>query len=508
MAPFLASLKLIGAASGGLAAARAGLIGLTTAALPLAAAAGAAYLVWRNWDDIAPRLQPLIDQLTAIGVGLGVVEADSARTAQAVAQNDGWRKFGETLLSTSNGLQKLVDDIDAFNAANTNWAVSNGVTIPQLLDRFEQGFMAVSAAIVGAGVQMNQTLAAAASAAVASMQRLYTGVKTWLQDKLGQVFEWVNQKVRTVEQSFAWLYDRVVGNSWIPDMVDEVGQHMGKLDALMVAPAKAATAKTDAAFRTLAGNVSGLLDRLFPEAARLKALREDLATIDAGEAAGLLSGSVAESARFRRRQEESGARGTGLATIDPGRAIPVEVMRQQMDKFAEAMGVLSQKADVHTVRVAESFKDMATGVLSSLDRLSQAIKGGGFLDILSSVLGLGLQLAGAGVFGKKIQGNVNKPVPGFANGTGSAPRGLALVGERGPELVRFSGGERVYTNAQTRGMMGGRGGAHVTVGIDPRTGNLTAFVDGRLQQAAPAIAGAGAEMATTSMARARKWSLA
>jgi hypothetical protein len=51
-------------------------------------------------------------------------------------------------------------------------------------------------------------------------------------------------------------------------------------------------------------------------------------------------------------------------------------------------------------------------------------------------------------------------VPAFASGTLSAPSGFALVGEQGPELVRFSGGERVYTASQTASMAG-RGGTAV-----------------------------------------------
>ncbi|MXN45926.1 hypothetical protein GR138_12050 [Shinella kummerowiae] len=39
-------------------------------------------------------------------------------------------------------------------------------------------------------------------------------------------------------------------------------------------------------------------------------------------------------------------------------------------------------------------------------------------------------------------------VPGFATGTNSAPKGIALVGEKGPELVRFRGGEQVIPNNQ------------------------------------------------------------
>jgi len=47
-------------------------------------------------------------------------------------------------------------------------------------------------------------------------------------------------------------------------------------------------------------------------------------------------------------------------------------------------------------------------------------------------------------------------VRGFARGTSSAPAGLALVGERGPELVQFRGGEKVIPNAPTMKRLGTR----------------------------------------------------
>lgn len=46
---------------------------------------------------------------------------------------------------------------------------------------------------------------------------------------------------------------------------------------------------------------------------------------------------------------------------------------------------------------------------------------------------------------------------GYAVGTSSAEPGLALVGEEGPELVDFSGGERVYTAEETADMLSDRG---------------------------------------------------
>jgi len=45
------------------------------------------------------------------------------------------------------------------------------------------------------------------------------------------------------------------------------------------------------------------------------------------------------------------------------------------------------------------------------------------------------------------------PVPGFATGTNSAPAGMAWVGEEGPELVSFRGGETVYPAEMSRNLM-------------------------------------------------------
>lgn len=45
---------------------------------------------------------------------------------------------------------------------------------------------------------------------------------------------------------------------------------------------------------------------------------------------------------------------------------------------------------------------------------------------------------------------------GYAMGTHSASPGLALVGEKGRELVMFGGGERVFNNGETEGMLNGK----------------------------------------------------
>jgi hypothetical protein len=50
----------------------------------------------------------------------------------------------------------------------------------------------------------------------------------------------------------------------------------------------------------------------------------------------------------------------------------------------------------------------------------------------------------------------SQPMPAFASG-GLAQPGLALVGERGPEVVQFERSARVYSNEDSRAMFGGSG---------------------------------------------------
>ena len=154
---------------------------------------------------------------------------------------------------------------------------------------------------------------------------------------------------------------------------------------------------------------------------------------------------------------------------------------------------LRGKSETHTVRVAKTFADMTTDIIGSFQQLTNSIRGGGFLDILGAVIGLGLKLGEAGLFGEKIQTNLNKTIPAHANGTNFAPGGLSLVGERGPELVNLPRGAGVMSNRELRNL----GGTSVQVIPSPY---FDVVVDGRIAATAPAIAGAGAAMAQGQMA--------
>lgn len=100
------------------------------------------------------------------------------------------------------------------------------------------------------------------------VRNLYTEVKTWLQDKLGAVFNWVGDKVKKVGDAFFQLYDRVVGHSYIPDLVVETGQWMARLQQVMVDPTVKATKKAGDAFEELRQRGRAALRELMTEEER------------------------------------------------------------------------------------------------------------------------------------------------------------------------------------------------------------------------------------------------
>ena len=53
-----------------------------------------------------------------------------------------------------------------------------------------------------------------------------------------------------------------------------------------------------------------------------------------------------------------------------------------------------------------------------------------------------------------LPGAESKGINGYASGTLSAEPGVALVGENGPELIQFRGGETVYTADETKRIIG------------------------------------------------------
>lgn len=254
--------------------------------------------------------------------------------------------------------------------------------------------------------------------------------------------------------------------------------------------------------RPAADAFQSLYDRLFPYQAASRKFAEEMSAIQKSR----LSDAQKEEAIARLEREAFNSRtgGLGAATVSR-RLLDTGPLIDFGKEFDETMKAVEAKSRTQTVQIAESFKDMADNSIQAFERLTNAIKGGGFLDILGSAVGLFLQIGGSGLLGNKLAANINAPrIPGNAQGTNNWRGGLSWVGERGPELVNMPRGSQVISNRDLRAANDGSRGAHVTVGIDPRNGNLTAFVDGRAAQMVPIAAQAGSNMAQAIAGRSAR----
>lgn len=248
-APFTAALGAIAGSGGLLAAVSAGFTGLVAAlapvAVPLAAVAAAGALIYANWDKIAPVLEELwATAQTTLGPAFRELVDTLSRTFTDLWQGP----LGEMVRVAMSLLGELL-------------AVGARV-LGQGMILHLRALAEVATVVFGGIGNAIRTANGLFTGMVAASQALYEGVRTWLLDRLGAVFDAVREKIHQVERGFFNMYDAVVGHSWVPDMVDGIIDHFGRLGQGMVNPALDATATAEQAFADMATNVLGSLDRM------------------------------------------------------------------------------------------------------------------------------------------------------------------------------------------------------------------------------------------------------
>jgi TP901 family phage tail tape measure protein len=418
-------------------------------------------------------------------------------------------KFG-IVIDTETGLkaEQFNDNLDrlqgAFGALATRVAAE---LLPHLVDFTEwliknQGEIVQSVGNLGNFVAGVSRMASAVANGVA-----------WMEERFGRLFRTISAIINPLSNlvSLATRLGGGGGNSGGP-----IGQTAGAMMTMAqnaIGTAKAMRTlgiESDGAGKKLGGSVGGgaraasaalrplrdevrdLVERLFPELGS-RAKMAELALLNQAAA----QGKITEQMRLQGRLRLLGVNDNPEVSSDLIGEGPLDGAKRvaaSADIVNKSLEELRKNSEKQTVRVAKTFADMTTDVIGSFQQLTSAIRGGGFLDILGAVIGLGLQLGQAGLFGGKVQTNLNKAIPGFANGTNFAPGGLSLVGERGPELVNLPRGAGVMSNRELRSL-----GGSTSVQVIPSP-YFDVVVDGRIMQSAPAIAGAGAAMAQGQMA--------
>lgn len=454
--------------------------------LPVAAAVAAvaaAFFLFRDdvepvlkrlWQTAQETLGPALGELfSAVGEMVGSI----ASTIKQALDSEAGQAFvqfsmivsevmGGTVIQVLGALVKTVTVVVK--------AIADGFKVLGLLlsGDFVGAWEAYKAGTMRAIEGVKNIFGGLADYAIQAMQRLVTGVSTWLTGKLFDVLEGVIRKVRTVSDAFFKLYDAVVGHSYVPDMVTEVGQWMGQLQRLMVDPAEQATKSTGDKFEALRNRVRNLMQEMMTDRERLELdFARKQATIDEAEKSGRFAPSLIDQMRRRARDDyarDSGGldaegmklgEGTDLTSLadDPG-----------VKRLNEVWSAMQQKIHDSREDFADSFayglEDAMRGDWKSMlqnfaaDALNNAFKSAGrtLFDFFQKSMGNG----GGGWDFSKIGSaamSVLGKLPGFANEGTLRPSGAGSIDS---QLVSFwkSPREQVDIYNPNGSGSGGRGG--------------------------------------------------
>lgn len=136
-------------------------------------------------------------------------------------------------------------------------------------------------------------------------------------------------------------------------------------------------------------------------------------------------------------------------------------LEKLLEKLKDDLKGVAENAKSLTEGIKDSLGGTLGGVLEAALDKTQSVRGAlanVFADLarmasnqlIQGLLNSAFGTAGSGGGFLKAVG-----VPGFATGTNFAPGGVALVGERGPELVNLPRGSQVFPNDQVGGLAGG-----------------------------------------------------
>ncbi len=297
----------------------------------------------------------------------------------------------------------------------------------------------------------------------------------------------------------------------LPQQVNRDLEFRQNAIALSALEAQQATLETQVDLETNVGKRNDLERRALDLQQKIERARLDEAIATEG---------IAESARAELiAQQKLEKLKLARSQRSPGQ-VYADDLKESADNINEAIESIEVRglnalndgiteAIMGTKSLGDVFKGVANQIIADLIRIAvqQAI----VRPIAEALFGGGSsKSSGGGILGLNNIIKTIAAIPGFATGTNNAPRGLAVVGERGPELVRFNGGEQVIPN-HAIGNMGVAGtGASVVqhFHLDARgavlTQDLVNQINSMGQRAAEAGARGGHALATRDIAQMRR----
>lgn len=198
---------------------------------------------------------------------------------------------------------------------------------------------------------------------------------------------------------------------------------------------------------------------LAAKANEIEGLREIISTFADGspESANMIAGLAKASdeelkkmvANWQEVQKEQLATSEGLAELITGANSNIGKLEEEMKKTVETLDIEDEAksaAEASIDAYVKAIVDGTDGAVIAAERLSSLVSAALNPDI-KPMSDKAIELAQKTSF---VGPQLIELTGAYAKGTDGAKPGLALVGENGPELVTFAGGEKVFTAEETQ----------------------------------------------------------
>ncbi len=190
----------------------------------------------------------------------------------------------------------------------------------------------------------------------AFVKKVYTAAKEWLQEKLLAVFDKVGEGVEKVKGFFKDMWKKVVGESYVPDMVRGIGEWMKKLDDNMVRPVERFTDAVANSFADMALGVetsfTDMVNSIIRDMLRLgirNALGDIFSSFSRNPVASINDGIVAPIGGGGVGNAFTAGRGGGVKVIvnnTNGSAIDVKGKGTAQDPIEIVVGAVKEAAGI------------------------------------------------------------------------------------------------------------------------------------------------------------------
>lgn len=418
----------------------------------------------------------------------------AAKTAMAMALMG---RGGATMIPMLNGGAQALRDMGE-EAERLGLVISSETS--KAAEEFNDNLTRLSAIARGAAMQLAAYLAPALAEVTAAAYSLASGLVS-VKDVAAEVFDRMVQLAQSaaadlrgvayaIQSAFVSAFGAILSAAatTFEFIGGAVGRNLGEGARALADEAEAAAAEFGAAAKTEFDNAAWLFADAHRSLESLKTPAKSAAAAVSGlgdafdDAAG--GGGKGKGGGAKKLSEEVRALQSALEDLNREATQIFAETRTPQEKFSEQMLALNGhlnagriSMDTYTRAViqaqeelekvgdtgTDAFRNLAddagdmvadlvqgtTTIKEAFSRMLAQIGGdlisSGITDALKGVFGGGA--GGGGIFagiGKAIG------IPGFANGTNFAPGGLAMVGERGPELVSLPRGARVTPNHQLK----------------------------------------------------------